>query len=181
VLRDRGSGEIGGKENGGNDAWSTSDLIAERHPMGFAKDVNDYFNHYITLADAKAAGFIAATLTVGAAALKLHPTTMPDEVLRWLAVVVLGAALAAGSHVVFPRLPSGRRGLVFWEDVRTFKDHEEYQREVANLTADAVEVEYAAQNYFVADVVHRKHYWVRWEIVLFLVGTVLAVGAYCLA
>jgi hypothetical protein len=148
--------------------------------MGFGKDVNDYFNHFITLADAKAAGFIAATLTVGAATLKLHPTSTGGDALKWLAVAVLGASLAADAHVVFPRLPSGRRGLIFWEDVRTFKDHEEYQHEVGNLTPADVEAEYAAQNYFVADVVHRKHYWVRWGIVLFLVGTGLAVGAYSL-
>lgn len=148
--------------------------------MGFGKDVNDYFNHYITLADAKAAAFIAASLTVGAATLKLRPTTSSGDALRWCAVAALGASLAACAHVVFPRLPSGRRGLIFWEDVRTFKDHEDYQREVAGLQVPSVEAEYAAQNYFVADVLHRKHYWVRWGVVLFLIGTGLSVVAYSL-
>src|SRR4051794_31884935 len=107
--------------------------------MGFGKDVNDYFNHYITLADAKAAGFVAATLTVGAAALKLQPTTPFAVTVRWLAVVVLGLALAACIFVVFPRLPSGRRGVIFWEDVKTFKDHEAYQNAVAGLSPAEIE------------------------------------------
>jgi hypothetical protein len=148
--------------------------------MGFGKDVNDYYNHYIALADAKAAGFIAAALTVGAEALKLHPTTTFGGVLKWLAVSALGAAVAAATYVIFPRLPSGRRGLVFWEDVRTRVDHDEYEREVAKLSEAGIEAEFAAQNFFVADVLHRKHYWVRWGIVLFLVGTGLAVGAHSL-
>ena len=148
--------------------------------MGFGKDVNDYYNQYITLADAKAAGFLAATLTVGAAVLKLHPPTPAGEIIRWLAILVLGAALAACAHVVFPRLPSGRRGLIFWEDVLTFKGYEAYQQEVAGLTGPDIENEYAAQNFFVADVVHRKHYWVRWGILLFLLGAGLAVAAYSL-
>ena len=145
--------------------------------MGFGKDVNDYFNHYITVADAKAAGFLAATLTVGAEAVKLSPATTSGSILKWLAVTALGASLAAGAYVVFPRLPSGRRGLIFWEDVRTFKDHDDYTREVSQLREADVEAEYAAQNFFVADVLHRKHYWVRWGIVLFLIGTALAVVA----
>src|SRR4051794_27520487 len=99
--------------------------------MSFGKDVNDYYNNYVTLADAKAAGFFAATLTVGAGVLKLAPGTACAGFFRWLAIIALGAALAACAHVVFPRLPSGRRGLIFWEDVRTFKGHEEYQKEVA--------------------------------------------------
>jgi hypothetical protein len=41
-------------------------------------------------------------------------------------------------------------------------------------------MEYAAQNYFVADVVHRKHSWVRRSVVLFAFGTVCAVAAYLL-
>jgi Family of unknown function (DUF5706) len=148
--------------------------------MGFGKDVNDYFNHFTTLADAKAAGFIAAAFTVGAAALKLTPKTFVADVVRWGAVAVLGAALAACAHVIFPRLPSGRRGLIFWEDVKTFSDHEAYQREVAALQPTDIEAEYAAQNYFVARVVHAKHYGVRWGIVLFLIGTGLAVVSYSL-
>lgn len=149
--------------------------------MSFGKDVNSYYNQYVTLADAKAGAFIAATLTVGAAVIKQHPTPISAVLLRWAAIMVLGGALGACAHVIFPRLPSGRRGLVFWEDVRTFKDHEEYQRQVAGLEDGDIEMEYAAQNYFVADVVHRKHYWVRWGIGLFLAGTGLAVASFALS
>jgi hypothetical protein len=148
--------------------------------VSFGKDVNDYYNSFITLADANAAGFFAATLTVGAGVLKLNPPTTSGRLFQWLAIVLLGAALAACAHVVFPRLPSGRRGLIFWEDVRTFNGHEAYQKEIARLTEAEIEQEYAAQNFFVAEVVHKKHYWVRWAIVLFLVGAGFGVMAYSL-
>lgn len=57
---------------------------------------------------------------------------------------------------------------------------DDYQREAARLTDADVEAEYAAQNYFGSEVVHGKHYWVRWGIFFFLLGIGLAVGAYLL-
>jgi hypothetical protein len=147
---------------------------------GFGKGVNDYLNTYIALADAKAAGFLAAGLTVGAAVLEIAATTQPAAALRWLSIIVLSVSIAANAFVIVPRLPSGRRGLVFWEDIRTRSAFDDYQREAGQLTEADVEAEYAAQNYFVSEVVHRKHYWVRWGIFSFLMGVGFAVGAHLL-
>ncbi len=153
----------------------------ERSPsVGFGKGVNDYLNTYVALADAKAAGFLAAGLTVGAAVLNIGTISLPAATMRWLSIVSLSGSICVSAFVIFPRLPSGRRGLVFWEDIRTRAEFEEYQREAAQLTDADVEAEYAAQNYFVSDVVHGKHYWVRWAILLFLLGIGFGAGAYLL-
>lgn len=155
-------------------------MADERTPIGFGKGVNDYLNTYLALADAKAAGFLTAGLTVGAAVLTIDATTQAASIFRWIAIAALGASVAASAFVIFPRLPSGRRGLVFWEDIRTRAVSDAYQGEVARLTEAHVEMEYAAQNYFLSDVLHRKHLCVRRGIVLFLVGVGFAVGGYLL-
>jgi len=150
-------------------------MVDRESSESFGKGVNDYINHYITLADAKAAGFLAATLTLGAAVIKLGPGTAPWGILSWWpAVIVLAISLATDSVAIFPRLPSGRRGVIFWEDIRTRKSHTEYADEVAKLTAADIEREYAAQNYFVSNVVHRKHRAVRVGICTFLAGAMLS-------
>jgi len=149
-------------------------LMAE----GFGKDVNDYLNAFVALADAKAAGFLAAGLTVGAAVLEIATTTAVASFFRWVSIATLAASVGANASVIFPRLPSGRRGLVFWEDIRSRRDLDDYIREATGLTEPQVEAEYAAQNYFVSDIVHRKHVWVRRGIGLFLVGVGSAVVAY---
>jgi hypothetical protein len=155
-------------------------MADERAPTGFGKGVNDYLNFYITLADAKAAGFLAAGLTVGAALPKVHPATGLAICLWWLALVAIGASVAFNAYVIFPRLPSGRRGLVFWEDIRTRHDFHDFYEEVARLTDADIEKEYAAQNHVVSGVVHDKHKWVRRGIVLFLIGTAATLAAYLL-
>jgi hypothetical protein len=74
-------------------------------PEGFGRGVNDYFNHYIGIADAKAAGFLAAALTVGAAAIALKPTGVLAAVFYWLSVTCLGSSGVCASIAIFPRLP----------------------------------------------------------------------------
>jgi hypothetical protein len=148
-------------------------------PNSFGKGVNDYLNHYITLADAKAAGFLAATLTAGSAVVNLGPgTTFWGGLAWWAATSSLAVAIVANCFVIIPRLPSGRRGLIFWEDIRTRASFKEYADEVAALTPGDIEREYAAQNYFVSTVVHRKHRAVRLGICSFLAGATFSVISY---
>lgn len=148
-------------------------------PRGFGLSVNDYLNHYVSVADAKAAGFMTVALTVGAATIGMHPTAFVGQVFQWIGVALLGGAGAAGAMAIFPRLPSGNnRGLIFWEDVRVWPSAAEYQQALAQATAQDIEFEYAAQNYVVSNVLHDKHVGVRWAILLFLAGTVASVAAY---
>lgn len=92
-----------------------------------------------------------------------------------------GAGLTS-SVAIFPRLPrASNRGLIFWEEVRIWPSATEYQRALAQTSAQEIEFEYAAQNYVVSGVLHRKHVWVRWSISLFMAGTGSAALSYLIA
>src|SRR5262249_14802332 len=106
------------------------------------------------------------------------PTTVAAGGFRWMAIGALGASLGLSAWALFPRLPSGRRGLVFWEDIETRPDVTTYTDEVARLTTRDIECEYASQNYFVSGVVHKKFRFVQWAIAMFLIGAGSAVVAY---
>jgi hypothetical protein len=69
-------------------------------------------------------------------------------------------------------------GVVFWEDILFFKSAELYERELTTMGDAAVESEYAAQNWFVSAVVHKKLLGVRRAIVSFFVAVGLAVVSY---
>jgi hypothetical protein len=151
-------------------------------PEGFGRGVNDYFNHYIGIADAKAAGFLAAALTVGAAAIALKPTGVLATVFYWLSVAFLGSSGVCASIAIFPRLPrAANRGLIFWEEVRVWPDAATYQRALSQANGQDIEFEYAAQNRVVSDVLHDKHVWVRRSIALFMIGTATAVITFIIS
>lgn len=148
-------------------------------PEGFGCAVNEYYNHYIAVADAKAAGFLTAALTMGAAAISLDPKTSWAWGFYWAAVMLLSASGLAAGTAIIPRLPSANhRGLIFWEDVSAWPTAADYQRALSQTSAQDVECEYAAQNYVVSRVLHQKHVWVRGSILFFMVGTAAAILAF---
>lgn len=148
-------------------------------PEGFGVGVNEYFNHYIAVADAKAAGFMAAALTVAAAVLGLDVPSGIAALPMWAAVGLLAASVLAGAVAIFPRLPKSRhQGLIFWEDVRLWPTVADYQKALSRTSTQDVEFEYAAQNHTVSGVLHDKHVYVRWTIGLFLAGALMALVAY---
>jgi len=153
--------------------------MKQRPPAGFGKGVNDYLNHYVTLTDSKAGALLAAAVAVGALLLSdgWHALTDEGKLARAAALLLLAAASACAASVIFPRLPSGRRGVVFWEDIRSHSELADYVQAVGELDDTGVELEYAAQNYFVSDVVHRKMSTTRVAIGLFLAG----IGAAAIA
>lgn len=145
-------------------------------PAGFGYGVNEYLNHYVAVADAKAAGFLAAALTVGAAAVKLQPTATLSTGLYWLSLALLAAAVVTSAIAIFPRLPhTSSKGLIFFEEIRAWTDTAAYQRALAETTAQDIEFEYAAQNRAVSRVLHEKHIWVRSTVWLLVAGTAVAV------
>lgn len=145
---------------------------------GFSKGVNEYLTVSVALADAKATAFLAAALTIGAVVVNTRNVPGTAVVPRLLALAALAGCVATNAFVIIPRLPSGRRGLIFWEDIRSRTDADAYTQAVVHLTHAQAEVEYAAQNYFISDVLHRKHLWVRRGIVLFLLGAGFTAVAY---
>jgi hypothetical protein len=147
-------------------------------PPGFGKGVNDYLNDYVKAADAKATAFLVANLSVAALVLRLKPVMVLPWAVRWVALGALAVSVFYCAWVVFPRLPKGRMGVVFWEDIRFFKSPELYEHELLNMDDAAIEAEYAAQNWFVSGVLHDKFTAVRRAIVSFFVGIGLAILAY---
>lgn len=147
-------------------------------PSGFGKSVNDYLNDYVRVADAKATAFLAANLAAATLVLRLTAVSWLPSACRWLSLASFAASTCFCAWTVFPRLPKGHMGLVFWEDIMFFKSADLYRRELASIDDAMVESEYATQNWFASAVVHKKMLAVRRAIISFLVGLGLAVASY---
>jgi hypothetical protein len=149
-----------------------------RPPTGFGKGVNSYLNEYVRVADAKAAAFLAATLTVAGLTLRLKPEGSLSQTARWLSLAALAYGMFECGRVLFPRLPRGRMGLIFWEDIRVRTSASLYEEDLKGLDDAAVESEYAAQNWFVSKLLHTKFAAVQRSIIAFFVGAALAILCY---
>lgn len=147
-------------------------------PAGFGKGVNTYLNDYVRVADAKAAAFLAANFAATTLALRIGPTTTLPSVCRWLALAAFAISTCFCAWTLYPRLPKGHMGVVFWEDIMCFNKKELYITELKGMDEEAVEVEYAAQNWFVSKVVHKKLLAVQRAILWFVTAVGLAVLSY---
>jgi len=144
-------------------------------PQGFGKGVNDYLNHYITVSDAKSAAFLALNVVVIQFLVEDHFRISWGINFHWAALGFLSLSIFAAAAVLFPRLPRGGKGLIFWEDILERKNPTAYEKDLTDLTGNHIEQEYAYQNYYVSMVLHKKMRLIRWEIALFLIGSVFAV------
>lgn len=143
-------------------------------PTGFGKGVNDYLNHYVNVADAKAGAVLGADLAIAGLLLaSLQDQGLP-VLFIWGAVVFFGLSVAASVAVVYPRTPRAGDGLLFWEDILSRGKLCDYREELKETNDERVEMEYAAQNWNVSGVLRSKYRWTRISIVLFLAGAVSA-------
>ena len=69
----------------------------------------------------------------------------------------------------------GRSGVIFWEDIRTYPTVEAYQNKLRSMDDQDVEDSYAYQNFYVSRVLHRKHFYIRWAMVVTMLGVLMAV------
>jgi hypothetical protein len=141
-------------------------------PKDFGRGVNDYLNHYVTVADGKAAALLAAD--VGLAVVIAGQTTFPTSIVLRVAMAIFAVSAVFCATVVFPRLPSGRTGLIFWEDIRRRASVSDYQRDLMEATEEIVEREYAAQNWYVSRVLHTKHRRLQLATVMFVAALLAA-------
>jgi hypothetical protein len=95
-----------------------------------------------------------------------------------IALGVLALSAVTNTIVLFPRLPRGQQGLVFWENILSHKSLDEYKARVFCLTPRQVEAEYASQNFFVSIILHRKYKLLRWSIAFFLAGVLVFLSSY---
>jgi hypothetical protein len=147
-----------------DDIDSSSD---RRPPSGFGLGVNNYLNHYINVADAKAAGVLTADFTIGGYLLIHSPTAFWSSLSHWIAVILLITSAANAIRTLYPRAPKFGGGLIFWEDVRQ-KTFDEYYSELRLLDDTERERQYAAQNYLVSGVLSAKYSIVRWSMRLLI-------------
>lgn len=140
-----------------------------------AKNINDYLNHYITVMDTKASAFLAGN--VAASTFLLHD--MPA--MGWLraiyvsALVLFASSIAIAGTVIFPRLPTKGNSIIFWGDIASQPDFQNYLNDFNRVVENGwLDEQYCVQNFFAARVLRRKYNCLRWAIGLFFCA--LAVG-----
>jgi hypothetical protein len=138
---------------------------------GFGKGINDYLNHYILVADGKAAVLAAGSLVLMGMALGSDAEQV-EPLFRLIGIVLAALSAVLASLVLYPRTPHSGNGHIFWADIQSFESAESYWKSLHELDADAVGREYARQNYFVSSVLLRKNAIVRL--------TIWTLGAACL-
>jgi len=170
--KDRVAGEITAEKN----ALSSQG----KPPHGFSKGVNDYLNYYVTVSDAKAAVLIALDFAVLQFLLKNHFEPIGDVPLHFLALSFLSLSVLISAFVLFPRLPKGSSGVIFWEDVLEMQSPQNYELKLMTIDESLVEREYSHQNFYISSVVHRKMRLMQLAIVLFAFGfAATLVSAIC--
>lgn len=148
-------------------------------PIGFGKTINEYLNQYVAIADAKAGAIIAAnvvTITL------LASIIVPNKIFGitiFIAVVLFSISTVISTMVIYPRIVRNDvPGVIFWEDIRTFKNFDEYFSKLQKFDLFQVEREYASQNFTLSNILRTKHRFIRLSIILSSLGIALSFIAY---
>jgi hypothetical protein len=140
----------------------------EEEHLGFSKGVNDYYNLYITVADAKAGVLIAISFVVFDFLKDLKHCNNLENFLFYSSSILLMLTCAFSVFAVFPRKPKKNKGVVFWENVKEFKNDKEYYEKVTKLDLNKIEETYSTQNYLLSKLLSRKYYFIRIAIIVFI-------------
>lgn len=146
----------------------------ERGHDGLGKGINDYLNHYVLVADGKAAALAASSLVLMGLALG-SDASQAEPVLLLFGTILAGLSAVLAGSVLYPRTPHSGNGHIFWADIRTFESAEAYWKSLRQLNDDAVGREYARQNFFVSAVLLKKNAMVRRTII------VMGMASLCLS
>jgi len=151
-------------------------------PEGFGKGVNDYFNHFITVADAKSGAILAANFILqgGLVNIKFFNETAITS-LYLLTSICCIISIIYCLTVLYPRLPRAQKGLIFWENVKCYKSLSEYIKDVSKLDTDEIEKEYAKQNWYVSKVLSKKNKHVRIAITFFAISLILSSSLFLMS
>lgn len=139
---------------------------------GLGKGINDYLNHYVLVADGKAAALAAGSLVLVGLALSSEANNA-EPILRLIGTILAGLSAVLAGTVLYPRTPHSGNGHIFWADIRSFDSAESYWKSLHQLDDNAVGREYARQNYFVSEVLLKKNAMVR--------RTIIVLGLACLS
>jgi hypothetical protein len=143
-------------------------------PIGFGKNVNDFLLHHVSLADAKAGFVISVDFAVSGILLARIPDDGFARFVTFVAVGLLVMSLICGISVVYPRTSTKPTGLIFWEAIRELKSYDDYMSEVRKLDTDAVEKQYAEQNWHISELLETKFQWTQYAMMTLLAGMLVA-------
>jgi hypothetical protein len=136
----------------------------------FSKGVHEYLSHYVDVADTKAGVLIG----LASALLGFIFTQTNYQCSHFLLMAILLEIFAVGISVyaVLPRLYTGHKGYIFWEDILTWSSPKSYTLQVSDLTRENIEEDYAQQNYYLSKILNRKFSAIRWGMLSFIVGAI---------
>jgi len=144
-------------------------------PPGFGVGVNNYLNHYINVADAKAAGVLTADFTLGSYLMTHVPIERLATAFHWAAFVFLIISGIMALLTLYPRTPKVGSSLIFWEDVHSRETMNTYVDELRHVDEAEVERQYGAQNYLVSGVLSKKYVSVRWGMRALMIAVPLII------
>ncbi|MFZ2784941.1 MAG: Pycsar system effector family protein [Sediminibacterium sp.] len=150
-------------------------------PDGFGKDVNDYLNHYVTVADAKAAAILASNFIVLGALTTIEAKTCILSVGFFITGITSLISILYCITTLYPRLSHAGKGLIFWESIRQHNSQEDYLKELAKLDSKVKEVEYGKQNWHVSSVLSSKNNQIRNSLWTFGISVLLLSAVYIIS
>ena len=134
---------------------------------GFGQGVNNYLNHYVTVADAKAVAILTGAFAILAATIEFDSDCCYFKIGIVLTFVLNILTILFCLLTLYPRLGSSGKGLIFWESIRTNKTPDEYSEKITNLNDKQVEKEYAHQNWYVSYILKQKNSKIRTSLWFF--------------
>jgi hypothetical protein len=138
-----------------------SDNQQSNTPNGFGQGVNNYLNHYITVADAKAVAILTGAFAILAATIEFNSDCCLLKIGIILTFILNILTIFFCLWILYPRLGSSGKGLIFWESIRANLTPEEYSNKVNKLNTKTVEEEYAHQNWYVSLILKQKNGKIR--------------------
>jgi len=144
------------------------------NPPGFAKGINDYLNHSVTVADAKAAAVLATNFIL-LGGLSTFCYCSCTQILYLITGISAAISILLCAIVLFPRLQKADKGLIFWENIKQFKTMEDFISETGKVNQSKVEEEYSKQNWHISNVLSKKHTFIRFSIGFFVLAFVFLV------
>jgi hypothetical protein len=132
-----------------------------KSPQGFGESVNKYLNHFVNVADAKAAGLLTVDLAIGGALVSNIPVALWPQCLHWAALLLLATSGIFALWALYPRTPKIGSSLIFWDDIRARPTVDDYLTDLSQVDDMEIERQYGAQNYLVSGVLSIKYRFVR--------------------
>jgi hypothetical protein len=146
-------------------------------PAGFGKGVNDYYNNNISLTDAKAGAILAVNFILLGGLINIDICHC-SAISCYLSAISTFISIFFCVIVIYPRLPKAEKGLIFWENLKSYNSIYDYLNDIRQLDISKVEEEYAKQNWYVSKILSLKNYYTRIAIVSFCISLILLVITY---